>query len=192
MERTLKRSFLTYKIDHGAAWLLVFRHRTSYKFFDNKTQAEFNLEENLFSIISFLSDSVVVRRYTNDCYEFLLEYPDDYPGEYNRWKQSKNPMFDLETSDDGKKNATGYHEVHIDWDSMYWGGLMKSSAGQTLLDGSTYHYYWHYAIGDISKDFGQKTPGPEKTVSFVQLWIRIKTATGNKMKRESPFFLFIF
>jgi hypothetical protein len=188
MVRTLKEGYLTYKNDHDATWILVFRHNTSFGFFSDKTQASYNLNENMFSIISRLSDPLLVNRYKSDCFEFLLEYPGDYPGEYNRWRQTNDPMKEPEANEDGKRNATGYSPVHIDWDKTYWGGMVKSSMDCALLDGSTYIFYWFYAIGDVKAHYSPKTPGPNNgKAGFVQLWVRVKTTKRFSCAMNKPF-----
>jgi hypothetical protein len=103
-------------------------------------------------------------------------------------------MNEPETNGDGKRNATGYSPVHIDWNVNYWGGLVSSSTNNAVLDGDTYHNNWNYAIGDISGYYSPKTPGPFVNVGFVQLWVRVKAIkrfSCAMIKPKHQYFMFL-
>lgn len=167
------------------------------KYFDNAVWAKV-LEHNnragtvLFTTIDEVKYSNTVDKYSrikslssfkaaDGKIEFLLEYPDDLAGKYNRWKQTHNPIdeFVAETTA-GTGTATGYEAVHIDWSVNYWGGIARQSSdamafNNTYLDGSVGHSNWYYAIGSKSA-FGGGIPGPSAAIfGRVQLWARIDT-----------------
>ena len=99
-------------------------------------------------------------------YEFLLEYPDDDPGHYNRWKQSSNPCTSTTVS--------GYEAIHIDWTSNSRGGMLLNSGSETtFLKGSTTSA-WFYAIGARTSWSGG-IPGysASKSCTNVNLYVRI-------------------
>jgi hypothetical protein len=170
MVETWKSSYRTFKIDHGVMWLKVYDlNATNGKF--TKEEAYFCLNKNKFSLLSHLGDSKLIKRY-NSSYEFLLEYPENYEGEYNRWLQEKNPFDDIETYE--STQATGYVPIHISWSSYKWGGLMKDSNERSLLNGEIGRWNWHYAIGDYTYlDYANSTPGPGHSCSRAVLWIRV-------------------
>lgn len=122
-------------------------------------------------------------------YEFLLRYPNMSATQYNRWKQTNNPMeeFVTETSaGDGK--AAGYTAVHIDWTGKYWGGLTRQlsnadtfPSNNCYLSGSVGHNNWFYAIGATTK-WGEGIPAYTNDSidcnwGSVELWVRIDDAT---------------
>ena len=120
--------------------------------------------------------------------EFLLEYPDDVPNKYNRWKQTNNPFNEYMGS--GTRPVTGYEAVHIDWSGSYWGGLERhledpTSFNEAYLDGSVGHTNWYFAIGLKSK-YGTGSPGPSGMSSIagrIWLWVRIDTLPDENICR---------
>ena len=176
-----KTGIYSYKICLDTLWLLVFHHETSAGFFANKEQTMYSTDENKFSILSLLSNTNHIKRY-NESFEFLLEYPKEVPGKYNRWLQSFDP---LTLSEVDQSEAPGFTPIHLDWTTLFK-GLLLSSANSSLLDGCVGNDYWWYAIGDYKGiEYGNNTPGPlfpsttpevdfeRIEVSEVSLWIRI-------------------
>ena len=165
---------LTYKYALDKQWLLIFQHNTSYGIF-SKTTAEFNLQKGKFSYLSRISDPLYVKRF-NESYEFLLEYPVEFPNQYNHWIQSCDPLSEWDRDQTGF-TAPNYEPVNVSW-SIGFGGLLRNHYGMSLLDGKTGSWNWNYAIGDWSIQYilsNGKTPGPHgELVSSVYLWIRIK------------------
>ena len=121
--------------------MLIFQHNISYGFF-SKENASFNIQKGKFSFFSQLSNSFYVHRF-NESYEFLLEYPKELPGDYNRWIQNSNPL--SETEIDGKigQTASGFTPIFLTWPD-YFGRLMKSISNQCLIDGQTGTGNWNY------------------------------------------------
>lgn len=166
------------------------------KYFENAVWAKVFEHNNHAGTVLFTSIDEVKKSNTADKYsriylldylkasdgkfEFLLEYPDDIPNQYNRWKQTNNPC--NEHMESGTRPVTGYEAVHIDWDTSLWGGLERSNSnvetlGSTYIDGSVGHVNWHYAIGTKSAWNGG-IPGPSTSPIIygrVQLWVRIDT-----------------
>ena len=178
---------LTYKIQFGTKWLLVFQHNISYGTFTNST-ASLNFKKGKFSYSSRISNPHYVKRF-NENYEFLLEYPVEFPDGYNRWIQTKDPLSETDRNETGLQ-ASGFKPVNLSWDYAF-GGLMRTSHGSSLLDGQTGSWYWNYAIGHISSQYifdEKKSPRPllrddNEThaihVSSIYLWLRIYSPMCN-------------
>ena len=80
---------------------------------------------------SILSEAETIKKYSDDSFEFLLEYP-ELTG-YNRWKQSIFPT--KEPNNFSKSSATDYYPISITWNTSSWGGLSRSVSVDALLDG---------------------------------------------------------
>ena len=108
-----------------------------------------------------MSNQHYVHRYNPENYEFLLEYPDDFPGKYNRWTQTKDPLDDPEENVGGSsvQKAQGYTKVKLSWESKF-GGLMLSISPNTLLDGQTGDSNYRYAIGQFVDKWNHTLAGP--------------------------------
>ena len=174
----------------GAQWAKVFEHNNhaGTVLFTSIAEVKHSETSDKYSRL-YLLDSITDK---GGKYEFLLEYPDDLAGSYNRWKQTNNPLneFVAETSaGDGK--CAGYEAVHTDWTGNYWGGIARQKSdpaviNSTYLDGSVGHGNWWYAIGAVS-NFSGGVPGPSaKITGRVQLWVRIDNLVDeDKVKLSS-------
>ena len=193
-----KNCGLIYKIAHETKWLLIFHHEASTGKFTMETAA-FNLEKNKFSYISRISNPRYVKRF-NDSYEFLLEYPNEFQGEYNRWLQDKDPTTEWDNGIDGIQ-ASGFSPIFLNWKDNF-GGLMRDSSNSALLNGQTKSVNWNYAIGDCSNEYISSgvTPGITENidskgnykttrVTSVYLWIRVGSIVCNLCTkiRKYPF-----
>lgn len=169
---------------YGAEWLEVFYHNTNNNtvWFTDEQEALHTNSQYKFSILDQLENF----RGTDNKFEFLLEYPQDLPGQYNRWKQTDNPALVQELSNSTPSPANGYEAIHVDWTPNGWGGLLKSQKGstsspiRTFIDGSTNYGNWFYAIGcynNKASDWENAMPGPNNTPSTgmkeVNLYVRI-------------------
>lgn len=116
-------------------------------------------------------------------FEFLLRYPNMSTTQYNRWKQTNNPMEEyVTTTSTGDGKAAGYTAVHIDWTGSYWGGITRQNSDasvttNTYLSGSVGHGNWFYAIGCTTK-WGDGIPAYQEgninaNWGSVELWVRI-------------------
>ena len=162
-----------FKYDKNALWQLLFYHNlTEGPFFSSKEEA-LHIENRTYGKYSILN--LLNTQYKdNDKYEFLLEYPE--MNKSNHWRQSKNPLHEREYNmNDTKKNATGYEEIDIQAPTVTWGGLVRSTSNNTLLDGSTYHSYWSFAIGALKGQEEGHIPGPNLTMNIVYLWVKYPT-----------------
>ena len=196
---TWKHGIFTYKVEHGTKWLLVFQHSTKNGFFTQE-KASFNLQKGKFSILKWISNFHYIKRY-NSSFEFLLEYPEDFPNKSNRWLQSVNPLdeTDYNTTTSGSLfYAEGFSKYWLDFSNRF-GGLLRSHSGLCLLDGELGYWNWWYAIGDWRGQYVDKTPGPHDiTVTSVYLWIRISSPYYNTCKQQrnlvntANYFLFLF
>ena len=173
----------TYKIFSNSLWLLVFQHNTSYGKFDQST-AKFNLKKGKFSYLSIISNPKLIRRFS-ESYEFILEYPVEFPNQYNHWIQSKDPIYDSSTETNSYE-ASGFRPINLSWPDNF-GGLTNNHLNYSLLDGQKSDSRWNYAIGDWYDryiDTEGKTPGPvfgdyliydTVHVTSIYLWIRIRS-----------------
>lgn len=167
---------------YGAEWLEVFYHnnKSGTILFANEQEALHTNSQYKFSILDQLENF----RGTDNKFEFLLEYPDDFPNEYNRWKQTDNPVTVSEVIGGDPYKAAGYESVHIDWDSNRidssicntFSGLLRSSRSSTytLIDGSIGHGNWHTAIGAMSSwNGGVPSPMMQSALGRIKLYVRI-------------------
>lgn len=165
---------------YGAQWLEVFYHNShsgTVLFKDDEEAMHTIGNKDKYSILDCLEQY----RGKDSKFEFLLEYPTDIPRKYNRWKQTDNPIEVSEQIGDTNYKTNGYESIHIDWEDQYWGGLLLSSSGKSLLDGSIGHSNWYYAIGCkatwiMNIDSAPAIPGPNKTEPIyndIHLYVRI-------------------
>ena len=168
------------KRENGASWARVFYHnnRGGSTLFANETEAKSVDVSYKYSALGTLDNY----KDTTGNWEFMLQYP-EIKGKYNRWKQTGNPATTTIANGDGSANAPGYSAVHIDWNYDYWGGLTKSTAPETFLNGSVGMGTWFYAIGAYKGWYGG-IPGPNDTAVFqgTELWARIDTLTKANKK----------
>ena len=154
-------------VSDGGGWTLIFRHDTSGGFFSNKTEADFfnanapGLSTKKYSILNRMD---IIK--SNPDYEFRLYYP--VSGIRNHWTQTFNPRSGASPT----SPVNGYTPISIDATGNYWGGLEKSTASNTLLDGSVNHPNWWYSIGS-NTPYGGGIPGYNGTiVNLVELYVR--------------------
>ena len=164
-----------YKYAHGCYWLRIFHHQSldGTVIFTEDEAKNCDLP-NKFSILDEISP---IMKHKGK-YEFLLEYPIDYPNKYVRWRQDMNPLDDKEVQ--GKSNATGFQGIHSDWSNFR--GLVRTTLNNnanciaTLIDGNPGHGNWYYSIGMYSycdTVYSSKyPPGPSGAVKDIYLWIR--------------------
>ena len=150
----------------GAIWAEVFYHNTNNNsvWFKDTQEALHTNSQYKFSVLDHLEEF----RGEDGKFEFLLEYPVEFPGEYNRWKQTDNPIKieDDRTDVDYVNNlyVNGYEPIHIDWQDNRWSGLIKNNnTNDSLLDG-TIGKNWFYAVGEyrawVNGDGSTGIPGP--------------------------------
>ena len=180
-----------YKNAYGSRWLRVFYHKTTdgSVIFTVDEAIHCNLP-NKYSILDEISSKM---RYSGK-FEFLLEYPTNHPNKYIRWKQSLNPLNDIEIS--GSNSATGFQLIHSDWSSFK--GLVRTTINNeancvaTLLDGNPGTIQWYYSIGMTSYCdyiYNKKyPPGPTDGVEEIILWIRIYSSLKHFSCRSSSHF----
>ena len=159
------------KEDHGAKWLKIFHHDSKKLEFFDKSKALLSIDNNnTYSILKYLP---YVKTYQYKKYEFLLEYP-ELPNEYNRWKQSSNPVF--------HENVYGYEANlnELSW-TKYWVGLRKYTFNTFIGGCSKESGWWHFAIGAYSTSepsMPDTFPGPVNQIcgyysKEVYLWVRV-------------------
>jgi len=167
------------KYFEGAKWAKIFEHNSNSGtvVFSSVDEALNTQVENKYSRLYLLD----YFKNINDKYEFLLEYPDNVPNQYNRWIQNNNPCNEyVPTTSAGDGTAEGYEAIHIDWNGHYWGGLTlqnsltsASPINPCYLSGSVGHTNWFFAIAPRN-NYQNGMPGPTGVISGkVQLWVRI-------------------
>lgn len=168
----------------GSTWARIFYHnnKNGSVLFSSLSESRNIQTTDKYSRLYLLEDNTY--KGSDGKFEFMLCYPIDAPGKYNRWKQTNAPQNEYITRTSGGGQVTGYTAVHIDWSSDYWGGLERYEAsttgyGSTWLDGSVGHGNWYYAIG-TSTVYNRGIPfandGKESTADVVELWVRIDDA----------------
>ena len=175
--------FLTFFIKNqfGVNWLKIFYHYSGNgDYFLNFNEALNISSPNKYSILLFIDDKYKI----NNKFEFLLEYPEF--NNYNRWKQSKHPLNNL----DNDQLVEGYEPIYIGFNSG-WVGLVKSSDSRTVIDGHA-GGYWYYSIGtQIGGWTNNQFPGPppnSNSVKNCSLWLRIDNIKSKYLKKNSIHF----
>ncbi|MCP3959345.1 MAG: DUF4082 domain-containing protein [bacterium] len=161
-------------VECNEGWQLVFKHDSTGGWFAGDAEAQnANAWDESATKFSRLNELENLRG-GDGKFHFKLAYPES-GAQVNEWKQSSNPVTTQES-------VQGYEAVDINWTGQYWGGLAKSSAGQTFIDGSVGHGNWFYSIGSNTPHQG-KIPGPDTTtVTKVELY-----ACGNPLPAaEAP------
>eukprot|EP00946_MAST-07B_sp_MAST-7B-sp1_P004810 g4810.t1 len=105
------------------------------------------------------------------------------------WKQITNPVLD-----GTKKSPSGYEGVEINFNGNYWKGL-EYNGKYSLLDGSTDHSNWWYAVGS-NAHYYTKIPGPSPGVKVgeVELYAmcpllqKVKITNGRMSSLHSQFY----
>lgn len=172
-------------LSDGSSWARVFYHKTNTgtTLFTSIDEVMYTTSANKYSRLKLLP----YLKGSDGKYEFMLTYPIDAPGKYNRWKQTNAPQNEFVANGDGSAFATGYQGIHIDWNAYYWGGLTRQSSDasalvDTYLSGSVGHGNWFYAIGAKTK-WGNPNgvPGYDGTKGMqeIELWVRVDTLSKN-------------
>ena len=183
-ERGPLKDMKTTTLSDGSSWARVFYH-------NNKAGTV------LFSSIDEVLKSNTPEKYSclyllnslkgsDGKYEFMLTYPAQAPGKFNRWKQTNNPCEEyVATTSDGAGTAAGYQAISIEWSDRYWGGLTRQSSSatafsNTYLSGSVGHSNWFYAIG-VKTAWNSGMPGYHGSTGMTEaeLWVRIDTLSLN-------------
>ena len=175
-----KRSF------DGAEWLKVFSHKHVVNdCFANEEEALHCDKENKFSILDEINDKMRIK----GKFEFIIEYPNI--SSYFRWRQRLNPVHEEEVA--GVRTAKDFEPIYNGSSLPKWGGLVKSTipTGSTissLLVGYPGNEQWYFSIGMYNKiagwDMAKGIPGPEKGVSIVNLWLRLKFKCTNVIRQS--------
>ena len=164
-----------YPVEFDGQWMKVFSHYSGTGDYWNSAndwdEAKWsnpdNPSANKYSILDYVKNFQF-----NGTYTFKLVYPQNMDRN-NIWSQDSNPLDITEVKDNFITIETG-------WGSNYWGGLTRSSSGETLLDGSNPHGNWYFAVGSaVSWSGATNFPGPGVAVNRVELWVK---ATPDTMK----------
>lgn len=115
----------------GARWARIFYHnnRNGSVLFTSLAECKNTQTTDKYSRLGILDSGDTYK--INGKYEFLLQYPIDDPGRYNRWKQTNAPQNEFVARSETGGQVTGYEAVHIDWTDNYWGGLERSDTSTT-------------------------------------------------------------
>ena len=157
---------------NGYTFVKVFRHDSRNSTFFNSEAEALNTGTKDATKYSRLGIIQNLKTNTQTKYVFRLRYPKG--GNYdaggndrdyiNIWKQTNRPQDEKNSNtDSGAGFVTGYEAISIDLAGNYWGGLEHSTSSATLIDGSTSHSNWFYAIGSYQK-WGSGTSGTNTTI----------------------------
>lgn len=173
-------------LSDGSTWARIFYHNNKIGtvLFSSINECKNAQTVDKYSRLYLLEDNTY--KGSDGKFEFMLCYPIDAPGKYNRWKQTNAPQNEFNIATTSGTKAAGYQAIHIDWTSNYFGGLERfqsdaSSLGSTWLDGSVGHGNWYYAIG-VSTIYQRGIPSATDvgnngaTADVVELWVRIDDA----------------
>ena len=168
-------------LSDGSSWARIFYHnnKAGTVLFSSLAECKNTQTTDKYSRMYLLDDNTY--KGSDGKFEFMLCYPIDAPGQYNRWKQTNAPQKEYVTRVSSGSKVTGYEAIHIDWTTNYWGGLERyqsdtSTVNTTWLDGSVGHGNWFYAIGALVTH-GKGIPSYSSTADVVELWVRIDDAT---------------
>ena len=166
-----------------SSWLKVFHHSFENKaFFLNENEASYIISKDKYSILSNITNKFKI----SHKFEFLLVYPESNQDVYFHWKQSKNPIYDNETTND--KKASGFQHIDKNTDKDYsWGGLVKTCIPangkiKTFINGNPGIDEWYFAIGMYenadSRWHQEGIPSYINNVGcqYVSLWLKIPSA----------------
>ena len=163
-------------LSDGSNWARIFYHnnKNASVLFTSLVECKNTQTTDKYSRMYLLEDDTYK---LNGKFEFMLCYPIDAPGKYNRWRQTNAPQNEYVTRVSSGSQVTGYEAIHIDWTSNYWGGLERyqssaAAAETTWLDGSVGHGNWFYAIGSMATH-GRGIPSYDSTADVTELWVRI-------------------
>lgn len=172
-------------LSDNSVWARIFYHnvKEGSVLFDSVSEAKNIQTADKYSRLGLLDSGDTYK--INGKYEFMLCYPNESSTQYNRWKQTNAPQNEYVTpTSTGDGVATGYEAVHIDWNTNYWGGLIRQNQDATIIDtcylsGSVGHSNWYYAIAPHGV-YKRGTPtsqalSQESTYGGIELWIRVGT-----------------
>jgi len=172
-------------LQDGSKWIRIFHHahKNNTVWFTNYIEALSCSNPDKFSKLYLLDHF----RRNDGKYEFMLEYPVEFPNQIIRWKQTNNPWRDY-TGTAGSTAVAGYEPVQVDIaDSYNHGkGLVRhnqayNSNSPCLLKGCPGIGDWWYAIGQAAI-YETGMPGPNNVVvSIVDLWVRIDNTEYDKL-----------
>lgn len=172
-------SGLQYTTVNGVNYVKIFEHFTSEGLFTSEAQALLNKQKGKFSVLSLIDNLKAP-----GTYKFMLYYPE--MGKMNVWEQRKNPLNCTQANTTSGHSVDGYNPINVQMTGEYFGGLERSTTSNTLLDGSTGHGNWWYAIGAYNEHptAGSGTiPGGDTTnVTQAQLWLACSDAVKNQSK----------
>lgn len=169
-------------LSDGSLWARVFYHncKEGSVLFSSLAEIKNTTSNDKFSRLDKLSEY----KRSDGKYEFMLCYPNFSATQYNRWKQTNNPMEEYITPTTTGSKAAGYTAVHIDWTGNYWGGLTRqnsnaSTISNCYLSGSVGHTNWFYAIGATNTwNTGIPMQGSDtQNWGSAELWVRIDDKT---------------
>ena len=160
---------------HGNLWQLIFFHNfTNKSTFQNESEALFCSSVDKYSILLQLTDIFKI----GGKFEFIIEYPQNH--RYYQWRQTNNPLHELEVSDVG--HVAGFEPIYNSTYIYRWGGLVRTNIKfigniNSLLDGNPGISYWQFAIGMYANATGGYNetgiPADSGRTDMVRLWLKL-------------------
>ena len=149
----------------NGVWQLVFR-QTTPTFKSKAAWLAVNTNDTSSSQFSLLGQLEKYRGPTGK-FELELKWPKDSGRNYQRWRQSSNPV----TYTQG--GVVGYEALDVqlyEGGAEAWIGLERSASTSALLDGDGTKDGWWFAVGAVAGYSGGKIPGNKpKTTTQVEL-----------------------
>jgi plastocyanin len=148
----------------GGEFVLVFRQTAGKYLAKDAWMAGQNAGNDTADTYSIL-DELENYRKVNGEFEFKLIWPEHEGTNSQQWIQKSNPATST--------HVAGYKEVDVPFTTSNWDGLSRSSDASTLLDGSSSHTHWYYAVGSNNEyeQGGVKgMPGPDWVATVTELW----------------------
>ena len=122
-----------YKYAYGSYWLLILYHNAEDEtLFNSQEEAKNCNVENKFSILNEIN-SDFFKKFAQNSFEFLLEYPKEFPSDYIRWSQTQSPLYENEVND--VFSANGFKPIEFElFGSIKLTGILKLFATSSILD----------------------------------------------------------
>lgn len=178
--------FFDKQLPDGSYWTKIFYHHLDAGVYTQSEDPR-TLKSDAFKKFGRFDELNTLAYKIDGKYEFLLEFPSELPGLYNRWKQSSNPSELTPDKNSGNSGLTGYESIDIDFDHYGWNGL-EYNGHTCLCDGSSRNGgsetenpsgfdNWFYAIGCYTLH-NSGIPGPpingKDSYRDIALWVRVQ------------------
>lgn len=159
-------------------WLKIFHQNSRVYFFKDKSEANYSINKNCFSILREIDSRFQI----DNKYSLLMEYPQLY--KYIRWTQTSDFSYVANESQNYEKISNNPGA----WSRFRGLHSYPSSFTKSLYVGDNSGENWFFAVGVIYDQFKGVMPATENEIwlQFVDLWLEIDDF--EKMKLLPPIF----